>query len=224
MPQPAPAPQPFVDPRYNPAYLPTPTLAAKLILESGLGKEEYPLDAMVTTIGRSRSNDISLDDARVSRHHARIVRDERGYLIEDLNSRNGTRVDDRAVRDSQTLTDGALVKIGDAVFRFRMDGSNNASPPPPPLPPSPFQPEQISPSASIPMVFSTPWSPVLCPVCQGEKTMRPVVYGDAAKAPAAIAAAQRGEIAIGEGPPHPNAANAECRACGTRVRIVQTGG
>ena len=91
---------------------------ARLILESGLGKIEYPLDAPVTTIGRSRSNDISLEDARVSRHHARIVRDGRSFLIEDLNSRNGTRVDDRAVRDSATLADGAIVRIGDAVFRF----------------------------------------------------------------------------------------------------------
>src|SRR5581483_10922658 len=76
------------------------------------------LDAPVVTIGRSRSNDISLDDARVSRHHARIVRDATGYLLEDLNSRNGTRVDDRPVRDSCPLADGMLVQIGDSTFRF----------------------------------------------------------------------------------------------------------
>jgi pSer/pThr/pTyr-binding forkhead associated (FHA) protein len=80
---------------------------ARLILESGLGKIEYPLDAPVVTIGRSRSNDISLEDSRVSRHHARIVRDARGFIIEDLNSRNGTRVDDRRVRAGCTVAGGA---------------------------------------------------------------------------------------------------------------------
>ena len=100
---------------------------ARLILESGLGKIEYPLDAPVVTIGRSRSNDISLEDSRVSRHHARIVRDARGFLIEDLNSRNGTRVDDRAVRDSATLTDGAIVRIGDSVFRFTVAPPSGAA-------------------------------------------------------------------------------------------------
>src|SRR5205823_2069744 len=63
----------------QPAYSPSPAGPARLILESGLGKVEYPLDAPVVTIGRSRSNDISLEDARVSRHHARIVRDGTGF-------------------------------------------------------------------------------------------------------------------------------------------------
>src|SRR3954469_6871426 len=118
-----PQPDPYHDPRQDPYQhgrsrtpdLPTPVGAARLVLESGLGKIEYPLDAPVVTIGRSRSNDISLDDARVSRHHARIVRDANGYLIEDLNSRNGTRVDDHAVRDNAALSDGAIVRIGDSV-------------------------------------------------------------------------------------------------------------
>lgn len=215
----APRPLPSLEtdreaPVYPPAYSPEP-LAARLILESGLGKVEYPLDAPVVTIGRSRSNDISLEDARVSRHHARIVRGERGYLIEDLNSRNGTRVDDRAVRDSQPLTDGAIVRIGDTVFRFVVTGGGGGRG---------AVEERRPPEPSIPVLFLAPWTPVQCPVCQGMRTMRPVVYGDAARTPAAQAAARRGEIALGNGPVHPNAPNAECRACGTRVRIVQTSG
>lgn len=200
---------------------------ARLILESGLGKVEYPLEAPVVTIGRSRSNDISLEDSRVSRHHARIVRDERGFLIEDLNSRNGTRVDDRAVRDSTTLTDGAVVRIGDSVFRFTM--ASPAAQPRTVPGQGPFggghEPRGPSPGHgdSPPEVFATPWSPVQCPSCQGLKTMRPIVYGPAAQTAGAQAAARRGEVTLGEGPARQSAPNAECRACGTRVRIISTG-
>jgi hypothetical protein len=268
--------------------VPAPSGGARLILESGLGKVEYPLDAPVVTIGRSRSNDISLEDARVSRHHARIVRDDRGgYLLEDLNSRNGTRIDDRAVRDNASLSEGAIVRIGDAVFRFTV-GPTASMPPaagPGPSPfggpagpggyggqpaggsyggqpaaggyggqpspgpygsppaggpyggqpgPSPYGGPQPGPSGPpgsagrggnhVPEVFLAPWSPVQCPTCQGLKTMRPIVYGPAAQTPGARTAVQRGEVTIGEGPPRPDAPNAECRACGTRVRIVTTGG
>lgn len=212
---------PYPGGRAETPYLPAGPGPARLILESSAGQIEYPLDAPVVTIGRSRSNDISLEDVRVSRHHARIVRDQRGYTVEDLNSRNGTRVDDRAVREAVPLRDGAVLRIGDSAFRFAA-----SSPPGGPVPhadrsaPYGGQP----PRAAVPEVFSAPWSPVQCPTCQGLKTMRPVIYGPAAQSPGAQVAAQRGEVALGEGPPRPDAPNAECRACGTRVRIVTTGG
>jgi hypothetical protein len=224
---------PYAANRADTPFLPSSAPAsgpARLILESGLGKIEYPLDTPVVTIGRSRSNDISLEDSRVSRHHARIVRDAGGFLIEDLNSRNGTRVDDRAVRDSAALTDGAVVRIGDSVFRFTVAPPSPAPPPPQPGP-SPFGGGHgghggagVPGGVPTPEVFVSPWSPVQCPTCQGLKTMRPIVYGPAAQSPGAQAAARRGEVTLGDGPARPNGPNAECRACGTRVRIVSTGG
>jgi hypothetical protein len=68
----------------------------------------------------------------------------------------------------------------------------------------------------------SPWNPLQCPNCQGLKTMMQIVYGPAAQSPGVQAAAQRREVIIGEGPGHPDGPNAECRACGTRVRIVQS--
>jgi len=202
---------------------------ARLILESGLGKSEYPLDAPVVTIGRSRSNDISLDDARVSRHHARIVRDEHGYLLEALNSRNGTRVDDRAVRDSCVLADGALLQIGDATFRFEMSAPARSMPVPRGAPRDvPREPAHSPPRQtagqddSTPVIFLAPWTPVQCPTCQGLRTMRPIVYGQAGAGRAAQDAARRGDVVLGEGVARPDGPNADCRACGTRVRIVPT--
>jgi len=216
-----------------------PSRAARLILESGLGKVEYPLDAPVVTIGRSRSNDISLDDARVSRHHARVVRDARGYLLEDLNSRNGTRADERAVRDSCLLEDGAVVQIGDSIFRFVQSAPPRGLPAPRNVGPAheerpvrddrPPRDEwssdrQAAPGSgeSTPVIFLAPWAPIQCPSCQGLRTMRPIVYGQAAAGRAAQEAARRGDVVLGEGAAKPDGPNADCRACGTRVRIVPT--
>jgi hypothetical protein len=50
--------------------------------------------------------------------------------------------------------------------------------------------------------------------------MRPIVYGAAAQSAGAQAAARRGEVSLGEGPQRPNGPNAECRACGTRIRPI----
>lgn len=219
----------YQEPTPAPAPRPAPTRrTARLILESGLGKQEYSLDAPVVTIGRSRSNDISLDDARVSRHHARIVRDDRGYLLEDLNSRNGTRVDDRAVRDSCVLEDGALLKIGDAVFRFVMRAPADLAPrganpadPRVSTDPNPNRPSGSA-GAAAPVVFLAPWSPIQCPQCQSQGTMRPIVYGQAANEPAAQDAARRGEVVLMAGQARPDGPNAECRNCSMRVRIVPT--
>jgi hypothetical protein len=227
-PQPQYPPEEYDPRRADTPHLTTPSGSARLILESGLGKVEYPLDGPVMTIGRSRSNDIPLEDSRVSRHHARVVRDGNGYFVEDLNSRNGTRVDDRAVRDNAPLTDGSIIKIGDSTFRFV--ASAPAGPAPRPAP-SPFGQEQgwsqqqPPPARELPVpeVFVTQWSPVQCPSCHGLKTMRPIVYGRDAQTPGAQEAARLGQVALGNGPARPNGPNAECRACGTRVRIVNTG-
>lgn len=54
-------------------------------------KTTFKVGKKILTLGRGEDNDIVLDAAQVSRHHARIVRDEAGdHYIEDLASANGT--------------------------------------------------------------------------------------------------------------------------------------
>lgn len=71
-----------------------------------------------TRIGRASDNDLSIDAASVSRHHAMIVVGVRGVYIEDLKSTNGVRVNGRRV-SRQKLLDGDVVAIGDVEFTFR---------------------------------------------------------------------------------------------------------
>ena len=73
--------------------------------------EIVPLFGDAFTVGRSPQSDLFLDDITVSRHHARIVMDEEGFLAEDLNSLNGTYVNRKRIERHQ-LFDGDELQIG----------------------------------------------------------------------------------------------------------------
>ncbi len=64
-----------------------------------------------TTVGRSPDNDIVLDSQDVSRRHARLVCSRDGVRVHDLNSTNGTRVNDDPVRVSD-LANGDEIAFG----------------------------------------------------------------------------------------------------------------
>jgi two-component system cell cycle response regulator len=71
-------------------------------------------------VGRSAECDISLDDDTLSRHHARIARVGRDYVLEDLGATNGCFVGDRRVQ-SAALRDGDRVGLGSRLsFRFHI--------------------------------------------------------------------------------------------------------
>lgn len=70
-------------------------------------------------IGRDEECALLVDSPRVSRRHARIVVRGRGATIEDLGSKNGTRVGDRRLTGSLALEDGAVIEIGGARLTFR---------------------------------------------------------------------------------------------------------
>jgi diguanylate cyclase (GGDEF)-like protein len=73
-------------------------------------------------IGRSSKNDLFIDQESISRHHARITYDGANYWVQDLNSTNGTFVNDEAVRE-QCLRDGDQVRVGRSILKF-MTGQN----------------------------------------------------------------------------------------------------
>jgi hypothetical protein len=69
-------------------------------------------------IGRAEDNDVVIADGRVSRHHARIVADADGFLIEDSGSSNGTFVDGVALERAR-LHPGASIVVGETVLDVR---------------------------------------------------------------------------------------------------------
>lgn len=79
----------------------------------------YVLTQGVTSIGRSGDNVIVLSDSQVSRHHAVILRDQDGgYLVEDLESTNGTYLNEARLLAATPVKAGDLLKVGDTVMRL----------------------------------------------------------------------------------------------------------
>jgi DNA-binding winged helix-turn-helix (wHTH) protein len=63
-------------------------------------------------LGRAPEATVRVDSVWVSRHHARISLDGRAATIEDLNSRNGTFLNERPVSQSSALADGDVIYLG----------------------------------------------------------------------------------------------------------------
>jgi SARP family transcriptional regulator, regulator of embCAB operon len=81
----------------------------------------YPLRATATRIGRHSNNDIVLDDASVSRHHAVIIDTGTSFVISDLRSANGVEVRGEHIRGTTTLDDGDRISICDHEFTFEIE-------------------------------------------------------------------------------------------------------
>lgn len=93
-------------------------MASLLVVDAGIA-HEIPPDGL--TIGRGRECGIVLDCPEVSRLHARVVERDARYTISD-ESTNGIFVNGERVDGSHRLTEGDVIRIGDAVFRFGTGG------------------------------------------------------------------------------------------------------
>lgn len=67
-----------------------------------------------TSIGRSSDNDIRIDNARVSKHHAKIIERNSHFTIVDLGSTNGTWLNGKLVRDPKLLHTNDEIRFGDS--------------------------------------------------------------------------------------------------------------
>lgn len=98
----------------------SPAGPARLVIEAE-GKS-FPIETEHVSIGRLAANDVTLVDSNVSRRHAQIVRSAEGFEVVDLDSTNGTLVNDEPVR-RRVLADGDRITLGTVTVVFR-DGSS----------------------------------------------------------------------------------------------------
>src|ERR1700694_1248894 len=95
-------------------------ITARLVAVNGpLSGQTFYLDEPVVSIGRLGSNDICLEDPFVSRHHCVIRNDGDEYMIEDLNSANGTYLNGERIK-AGSLKEGCLIAIGTSRFFFKL--------------------------------------------------------------------------------------------------------
>jgi uncharacterized coiled-coil protein SlyX len=88
-----------------------------LVLLDGEQPIKYPLYKDDMTIGRIDAADIKIDSHFISRMHARIVATAKGTSIEDIESKNGIKVNGKLAK-SHMLQHGDLVSLGGLRFRF----------------------------------------------------------------------------------------------------------
>lgn len=97
-------------------------IPAILVLETEAGNGRfYPFFKPALTIGRGQSNDVVIVDQRASRDHARIQRQDHHFLLQDLQSTNGTWVNGQKIEQVR-LKDGDKIKIGETQFHFKAPG------------------------------------------------------------------------------------------------------
>jgi pSer/pThr/pTyr-binding forkhead associated (FHA) protein len=91
------------------------TTPAQLVANDGTST---PLDGSGLQIGRLGDNGLVIDDPKVSRYHASIVATTTSFVLTDLHSTNGTRLNGELLAGSQALSDGDEIAIGPARLRF----------------------------------------------------------------------------------------------------------
>jgi diguanylate cyclase (GGDEF)-like protein len=90
----------------------------------GMGTR-YTLGDGPLTLGRGSDCDICINDNSVSRRHARIESGEDGFFADDLQSTNGTYVND-VPASMYKLRDGDYLRVGNCIYRFLMGGNVEA--------------------------------------------------------------------------------------------------
>lgn len=126
---------------------------ASLQISKGGPLGEFPIKTDKIVLGRNPDCDVVITGTAVSRSHANILRQSGKYFIEDLKSRNGTFVNNEAIKGRHQLKDNDQIKICDFAASFHETSPSK------PLPAGlrvdemdvPDDPDETAPGASSPI-------------------------------------------------------------------------
>lgn len=97
-----------------------PSMPTRLVITAGSRKgQELRLDRREITIGRAENADLVIRDEFASTHHAKLVLMNGDWLLQDLNSTNGTFINGKRVGTPQTVKAGTPIQIGNTIFELR---------------------------------------------------------------------------------------------------------
>lgn len=131
----------------------TATAHAKLLVKlHGQGSRIIDLVAEHFAIGRKADNDLAIDDQSISSHHARIVKVQSVFFIEDLKSTNGTSVNEKRI-DRHQLRDADVISIGQHRLVFQDTSAAEA-----PVPTAPLDMDQtmVLSGGTVPPALASP--------------------------------------------------------------------
>lgn len=84
-----------------------------------LNGNEYPVTHWETSIGRSNSCDIVLNFETVSRFHAVLTKQKKGWVLTDTYSRSGTYLNNKKIKSPAIIKSGDKVTFGRATLTFK---------------------------------------------------------------------------------------------------------
>ncbi len=96
---------------------------ARLSLQNGqMAGRSYLFHQVVTTIGRTNGNDLIISGRTVSRHHARLWFEGGRWYLADMQSANGTLINNMRLQPKQAvpLNDGDIINFGDEIVVFNI--------------------------------------------------------------------------------------------------------
>jgi hypothetical protein len=86
----------------------------------GIGGRTELLGASGGVIGRSRDCDITIEDPNISRHHAEVRPSGGSWMVRDLGSTNGIKVNGHRVEGPQSLKPGDVIELGTSRLTFEL--------------------------------------------------------------------------------------------------------
>ncbi len=95
------------------------TLARLTLKKPDSEKKTFPLIEQEYYIGRQMGNQIHVSDPSISNVHARVFKGPEGYVLEDLNSRNGTFINGVRI-DRKLLRENDAVRVGNSNFVYNI--------------------------------------------------------------------------------------------------------
>ena len=96
------------------------TPEAYLVLITDSGQREVHRVHGAMTLGRGPDSDLVLTNPLVSRRHAQLTWDGQRFLLQDLGSKNGTRINGAAIAAPTPLSDGDSLELADSRLQFQM--------------------------------------------------------------------------------------------------------
>lgn len=102
----------------TPLPLPTELTAVFAVCNGEMAGQSFLVDRPVLTIGRGLESDIIINDVSISRQHAQVLRQANGNYVQDLGSRNGTKVNDESLTMPRLLQHGDVVCLGNIRLQY----------------------------------------------------------------------------------------------------------
>ena len=86
-----------------------------------MGGKRLVVGPQGVTMGRSRQCDVTVDDPNVSRNHAEVRPRGGSWVLNDMGSTNGSRLNGQRVEGSEVLKPGDEIELGTTVLRFELE-------------------------------------------------------------------------------------------------------